>query len=95
MVVHGHRELNAIYPNGRMEDAWSEMQAALARRLGADAPISATRSGHQLALEGPDLVAEVVVGVLRTAATPQRYSEGGHAIPGRAISILSLGLAAL
>jgi hypothetical protein len=51
-----------------MERAWSEMQADLALRLEAPPPIVALASGHQIALDSPELVVRTVREVIRSQA---------------------------
>jgi hypothetical protein len=50
-----------------MEDAWADMQAELARNLGAPPPISAASSGHRIALDRPDLVVGTLRDLIRSA----------------------------
>jgi pimeloyl-ACP methyl ester carboxylesterase len=68
IVIHGNREWDGPYPDGRMERAWSEMQADLALRLEAPPPIVALASGHQIALDSPELVVRTVREVIRSQA---------------------------
>jgi hypothetical protein len=63
IVVHGNREWDSLYPDGRMERAWAEMQSDLAGRLGAPPPIPAPASGHQIALDSPDIVVATIRGL--------------------------------
>jgi pimeloyl-ACP methyl ester carboxylesterase len=67
IIIHGNREWDRLYPDGRMEDAWADMQAELARNLGAPLPISAASSGHQIALDRPDLVVGTLRDLIRSA----------------------------
>jgi pimeloyl-ACP methyl ester carboxylesterase len=60
VVVHGNHEWDRLYPDGRMEAAWLDMQQQLARNLGAPPPLIAGTSGHQIALDNPDLVLAVI-----------------------------------
>lgn len=63
IVIHGNQEWDALYPDGRMENAWADMQSALAEQLGAPPPIVAPSSGHQIALDSPDLVVATIRGL--------------------------------
>src|SRR4051794_1220656 len=60
VIVHGNHEWNRLYPDGRMEAVWLDMQRQLASDLGAPPPIIAETSGHQIALDDPDLVLATV-----------------------------------
>jgi pimeloyl-ACP methyl ester carboxylesterase len=60
VIVHGNREWDHLYPDGRMEAAWLDMQRKLADELGAPPPTIAEASGHQIALDDPDLVLRTV-----------------------------------
>ena len=60
VLIHGNREWDRLYPDGRMETAWANMHARLARALGASPPIVARSSGHQIALDEPSVVVAAV-----------------------------------
>jgi pimeloyl-ACP methyl ester carboxylesterase len=60
VIVHGDGEWDQVTADGRMERAWRAMQDDLARRLGAPAPIVAAGASHQVPLDAPDLVADVI-----------------------------------
>jgi len=60
VIVHGNHEWDRLYPDGRMERVWLDMQQQLARDLGAPPPLVARTSGHQIALDDPDLVLAAV-----------------------------------
>ena len=63
IVIHGNHEWDALYPDGRMENAWTDMQSALAEQLDSPPPIVAALSGHQIALDSPDLVVATIRGL--------------------------------
>lgn len=65
VMLHGKRDWDRIYRDGRMENLWIKLQAELAERIGAGRLVVAARSGHQIALETPELVTKVVAGVIR------------------------------
>ena len=60
VLVHGNREWDAAFPDGRMERAWRDLQSDLAASLNAPAPIFVANSGHQIALDAPDAVVSAV-----------------------------------
>jgi len=60
ILLHGNREWDGAYPDGRMEKAWLEMHTELANAIGAPAPVAVTESGHQLALDAPEAVASAI-----------------------------------
>ena len=66
VLVHGAAEWDAAYPDGRMERAWREMQADLARRYHAPAPTVVAGSTHQIPLDMPQSVAEAIDAVSAT-----------------------------
>ncbi len=63
VLVHGDGEWDVPYPDGRMERAWSAMQGEMATALGAPPPIRVPGSGHQIALDAPQAVADAVFAV--------------------------------
>lgn len=65
VILHGRREWDRLYRDGRMENLWIRMQAELAERIGAKRLVVASQSGHQIPLEAPGLVAKIVVAVIR------------------------------
>jgi pimeloyl-ACP methyl ester carboxylesterase len=60
LLVHGNREWDQPFPDGRMEQAWRDMQNELATRLGAPQPVIVNESGHQIALDAPQAVAAAI-----------------------------------
>ena len=71
VILHGRRDWDRLYRDGRMENIWIRLQADLARQVGATRLIVATGAGHQVPLEQPDLVVKMVravVGNLRALA---------------------------
>jgi len=60
ILLHGNREWDGSYPDGRMERAWLAMHTELAQSIGAPPPIAIVQSGHQLALDAPEAVASAV-----------------------------------
>jgi pimeloyl-ACP methyl ester carboxylesterase len=60
LLVHGNREWDQPFPDGRMEEAWRAMQSDLATRLGAPPPITVRESGHQIALDAPQAVVAAI-----------------------------------
>jgi pimeloyl-ACP methyl ester carboxylesterase len=69
ILIHGNREWDGVYPDGRMERAWRDMQAQLARSIGAPSPIVAASSGHQIPLDAPALVVSTVADLIRSLGT--------------------------
>lgn len=70
VLVHGDREWDKAYPDGRMEAAWRTMQDDLATRFGAP-PVTVVRdSGHQIALDDPGAVVSAIEAVARDAVPP-------------------------
>ncbi len=69
VLVHGDREWDGVYPDGRMERTWTALQDEMARALGAPPPTVVPGSGHQIALDAPAAVADAVL-ALGTAAQP-------------------------
>lgn len=65
VIVHGLREWDRLYRDGRMEDLWIRLQADLVRRLGAERLVVASHSGHQIPMETPVLVEKIVRAVIR------------------------------
>ena len=60
VLVHGNREWDGPYPDGRMEAAWRAMQDDLAVRFAAPPVIIVAASGHQIALDAPAAVAGAI-----------------------------------
>ena len=60
ILLHGDREWDGPYPDGRMENLWTQMQGELAAALGAPAPVALAGAGHQLALDAPEPVAAAI-----------------------------------
>lgn len=60
VLVHGDHEWDGAYPDGRMERTWTDLQDEMARAIGAPPPIVAANSGHQIALDAPDLVVAAI-----------------------------------
>ena len=60
ILLHGNREWDGPYPDGRMENVWTQMQGELAAALGAPPPRAVPGSGHQLALDAPEAVAAAI-----------------------------------
>ncbi len=60
VLVHGNREWDQAYPDGRMEEAWTKMQSELASELGAPLPTVVQGSGHQIPLDAPQAVVDAV-----------------------------------
>ena len=60
VLVHGDREWDSAYPDGRMERIWSEMQARVAGAIGAPPPTVVAGASHQIALDAPDAVVAAV-----------------------------------
>ncbi len=69
VILHGRREWDRIYPDGRMENLWIRLQADLAERIGATRLVVATNSSHQVPLEAPELVTKIVLAVVRELKT--------------------------
>lgn len=65
VILHGRREWDRIYRDGRMENLWVRLQEDLARRVGAERVTISLRSGHQVHLEDPQLVEQMVLAVVR------------------------------
>ena len=65
VILHGRRDWDRLYADGRMENLWTRLQADLARRLGAVRLVVSWRSGHQVPLEDPELIEKVVRLVIR------------------------------
>jgi pimeloyl-ACP methyl ester carboxylesterase len=70
VIVHGRREWDRLYRDGRMENLWTRLQADLARQIGAVRLVVADRSGHQIPLEDPALVDRMVRSVIQDARRP-------------------------
>ena len=68
VLVHGDREWDAAYPDGRMERVWMALQDELATRTGAPPPQVVAGAGRQIALDAPEAVTQAVVGLI--AALP-------------------------
>jgi pimeloyl-ACP methyl ester carboxylesterase len=83
VVVHGNREWDHLYPDGRMETAWLGMQRDLARELHAPPPIIAVRSGHQIALDDPDVVLRAIGDLIRTLRGKAAAKSDGPQANGR------------
>jgi pimeloyl-ACP methyl ester carboxylesterase len=79
IIVHGNKEWNRVYPDGRMERAWSELQSQLAEALGAPPPIVASSSGHQIALDEPAAVVAAVRDLIASLA-PQKPVGAGRPV---------------
>lgn len=69
ILLHGNREWDDAYPDGRMEKAWLDMHSDLARAIGAPKPIPIEQSGHQLALDAPEMVAKEVENLINEWST--------------------------
>lgn len=74
VLVHGNREWDRIYTDGRMEDLWLDLQSELAAAIGAPDPVIARDSGHQLPLDDPasvvGAVRDLVVRINRSPPAP-------------------------
>ena len=70
VITHGRREWDRLYSDGRMENLWTQLQADLARRIGARRLVVAHRSGHQIPLEDPALVDRMVRSVIADTRRP-------------------------
>jgi pimeloyl-ACP methyl ester carboxylesterase len=68
VLIHGNREWDQTYPDGRMEHAWAQMQAALSTELGAPPPIVVPGSGHQIPLDDPQAVVDAVEALIQPPA---------------------------
>ena len=72
LILHGNREWDKIYPDGRMEDAWRKMHEDLAALIDTG-PIEMVReAGHQIALDSPKAVLSVLLDVLAQTRRDQR-----------------------
>ncbi len=60
IILHGNKEWDGSYPDGRMERAWLTMHTELAQSIGAPPPTAIAQSGHQLALDAPEQIAEAI-----------------------------------
>jgi pimeloyl-ACP methyl ester carboxylesterase len=60
VLEHGDGEWNQVYGDGRMERAWSAMQADLAAQVGAPPPLRVAGASHQIPLDAPQVVAAVI-----------------------------------
>ena len=65
VLMHGNREWDGAYPDGRMEAIWRVMQDDLATRFGAPPVIVVPGSGHQIALDKPAAVVSAIEAVTR------------------------------
>ncbi len=65
VLMHGNREWDGAYPDGRMEAIWRVMQDDLAVRFGAPPVIVVPESGHQIALDKPFAVVSAIEAVMR------------------------------
>ncbi|UDL95642.1 alpha/beta fold hydrolase [Lichenihabitans sp. PAMC28606] len=68
ILVHGNRDWDQVYPDGRMEALWRAMQDDLATRFGAPPVTVVADSGHQIALDDPAAVVAAVEDVARDVA---------------------------
>lgn len=75
ILLHGNREWDGPYPDGRMENLWTVMQGELAASLGAPGPLIIARSGHQLALDAPQAVADAIAALAVSLAKPDIKSD--------------------
>jgi pimeloyl-ACP methyl ester carboxylesterase len=69
VLVHGDREWDGPYPDGRMERTWTVLQNEVAADLGAPPPTVVAGSSHQIPLDAPGAVVEAVQ-ELEDAAAP-------------------------
>lgn len=65
VLVHGDREWDRAYPDGRMEAIWRVMQDDLAVRFGAPPVTVVPGASHQIALDDPAAVVAAVEAVAR------------------------------
>ncbi len=65
VILHGRREWDRLYRDGRMENLWTILQADLAKRIGATRLVVSSHSGHQVPLEDPMLVDKLLRIVVR------------------------------
>ena len=72
ILLHGNREWDGAYPDGRMEAAWLAMHRDLAVTLGAPPPAVISESGHQIALDRPDAVIDAIMALTRSIGIPAR-----------------------
>ena len=70
VLVHGDREWDHAYPDGRMERAWTMMQGEVAEKIGAPPPTVVAGSGHQIALDAPEAVVAAIEAVRPHPAEP-------------------------
>ena len=80
VLIHGNREWDRIYADGRMEDLWLDLQSELASAIGAPGLFIALDSGHQLPLDAPATVA----GAVRDLVGRIKRSPPAPGRPGRA-----------
>jgi pimeloyl-ACP methyl ester carboxylesterase len=72
LILHGNREWDKIYPDGRMEDAWRQMHEDLAARIHAGPIAMISEAGHQIALDAPKRVLSVLRDVVEQIRRDQR-----------------------
>ncbi len=60
ILLHGNKEWDGSYPDGRMEKVWFDMHSGLAQAIGAPSPTVVAGAGHQLALDAPQVVADAI-----------------------------------
>lgn len=75
LIIHGRREWDKIYKDGRMERVWRTLQADLQKTHRGAPLILAADAGHQIPLDAPKLVAQVVSDVVAVArrSRPEAY----------------------
>lgn len=66
VIIHGRREWDQIYKDGRMENVWRSLQADLQKTHRGALLLVATNAGHQIPLDAPDLIAQVVGDIVAT-----------------------------
>jgi len=64
LIVHGRREWDQIYKDGRMENVWLRLQADLQKNHRGAPLLVATNAGHQIPLDAPDLIAQAVIDIV-------------------------------
>lgn len=72
VLVHGNHEWQDVPPAGQMEIVWQALQQDYAARLGAPPPALVAGSGHQIALDAPDAVADAVDSLSSELSPPVR-----------------------
>jgi pimeloyl-ACP methyl ester carboxylesterase len=73
VLVHGRRDWDASWADGRMERVWTELQDEISARVGGRPATVVPGAGHAIHLDAPDAVIETISNVVREARAGRAF----------------------